>query len=209
MQVIALIGDLRASRRLPQRPAFQRKLAKVLAQTTRDARRLASPFTLTLGDEFQAVYRGAGSVLVDVINVMAEIHPVRARFALGVGELSTRINPTQALGMDGPAFHQARATLNALKDDGRLLRIAGARAETWALPNHVLNLLSHQIERWSSNRLRILAGLLEERGIPEIEAALGISRVAVYKNIRAAALDDVVAICHELTAAMDRELRTK
>ena len=41
----------------------------------------------------------------------------------------------------------------------------------------------------------------------EIEAGLTISRVAVYKNIRAAALDDVVGICHELTRALNQALR--
>src|SRR6266498_2562651 len=115
VQVIAVIGDLVASRNIPQRAAFQRKITRVLAKTTEKASGLASPYTLTLGDEFQAVYRRGDSLIADVMGIMAEIHPVRARFALGVGELTTRINPAQALGMDGPVFHQARAALSNLK----------------------------------------------------------------------------------------------
>ena len=114
MKVIVVIADLVASRHVPQRTVFQRKLARVLAKASREAEALASPFTLTLGDEFQAVYRGANTLFADVCGLMAEIHPVRARFALGVGELTTRINPEQALGMDGPVFHQARAALKAI-----------------------------------------------------------------------------------------------
>lgn len=207
MQVIAVIADLVGSRKVPQRQLFQKKLNKVLQRISREASHLASPYTLTLGDEFQAVYRNADSIFSDVVTLMAEIHPVRARFAFGVGELTTRINPEQALGMDGPAFHQARDALTTLKQDGRLWRIAGADAPAWALATHVLNLLSHQVEGWSRNRLLILAGLLKEQPVREIEAGLQISRVAVYKNIRAAALDDVVGICHELTAAMSQALR--
>jgi hypothetical protein len=207
MQVIAVIGDIVASKGMAQRGIFQRKLGKVLAQTTAHARQLASPYTITLGDEFQAVYRKADLLFADVFSIMAEIHPVRARFAFGVGALTTRINPTQALGMDGPAFHDARSALLALKDDRRLLRIAGQPIETWALAKHVLSFVSHQVESWSRNRLLVTAGLLRGRPVKEMEADLQISRVAVYKNIRAAALDEVVGICHELERAMNHALR--
>ncbi|HYP18009.1 MAG TPA: SatD family protein [Opitutus sp.] len=207
MQVIAIIGDLVDSKALKERAAFQRRLVKVLAQTSRSGRSVASPYTITLGDEFQAVYRKADTVLADVVTIMAEIHPVRARFALGLGELTTRINPERALGMDGPAFHRARAALVALKADGRLLRVAGASDDPWALANHVLNLLSHELEGWTKNRLLVLAGLLQGRTVKEVEAGLKISRVAVYKNIRAAALDEVAGICHELTRALNQALR--
>lgn len=192
---------------MAQRSVFQRKLGKILAHTSAHARQLASPYTITLGDEFQAVYRKADLLFADVFGIMADIHPVRARFALGVGALTTRINPTQALGMDGPAFHDARATLMALKNDRRLLRIGGRPAEAWALAGHVLNFLSHQVEGWSRNRLLVTAGLLRGRPVKEIEADLQISRVAVYKNIRAAALDEVAGICHELERALNHALR--
>lgn len=207
MQVIAVIADLVGSKSIGARPAFQRQLNRTLRRATAEARGLASPYTLTLGDEFQAVYRGPDSLLADAVKIMAEIHPVQARFAFGAGELTTRINPEQALGMDGPAFHRARAALAELKRDGRLLRIAGAAEAPWAFANHVLNLLSHQIDGWTRNRLLVLAGLLQGRVAKELEAELKISRVAIYKNIRAAALDDVVGVCQEITAALHRALR--
>jgi hypothetical protein len=207
MRFIVVIGDIVASRALAQRAVFQRRFSKALDERTREARHLASPFTITLGDEFQAVYRKADLLLADAFTIMAEIHPVRTRLAYGVGELSTRINPAQALGMDGPAFHNARAALTLLKESGGLLRIAGQPAEDWALINHVLSLLSHQVENWSRNRLLIMAGLLRGRAVKEIEEGLKISRVAVYKNIRAAALDDVQGICQELERALNQALR--
>jgi hypothetical protein len=206
MRFIVVIGDIVASRALAQRAVFQRRFSKALDERTREARHLASPFTITLGDEFQAVYRKADLLLADAFTIMAEIHPVRTRLAYGVGELSTRINPAQALGMDGPAFHDARAALTLLKESGRLLRVAG-QPENWALINHVLSLLSHQVETWSRNRLLIMAGLLRGRAVKEIEEGLKISRVAVYKNIRAAALDDVRGICQELERALNQALR--
>lgn len=209
MKVIALIGDVVASKQQARRDVLQKKLAAALAKLNESARGLASPYTLTLGDEFQAVYRRADSLLTDVVVLLAAVHPVQVRFALGVGSLSTPVNPKQALGMDGPAFHSARETLSALKEDENLLRIAGSRAEEWTLVNHVLNLLSHQIKGWSYNRLCILAGLLAGKKVREIEPGLKVSGVAVYKNIRAAALDDVVGICQQLTVLLNSAVSDK
>ncbi len=66
-----------------------------------------SPFTITLGDEFQAVYGGFEAVLGDTVEIIAEVYPHRLRMALGHGPLSTDLNPTAALGMDGPCFAAA------------------------------------------------------------------------------------------------------
>lgn len=208
MRVIAIIGDLVESKAVARRDTLQRRLGTALAAASRSAGpALASPYTLTLGDEFQAVYRSAGNIWADAVELLAAIHPVQARFALGVGELTTKLNPKEALGMDGPAFHQARAGIMALKDSGGRFMIAGAEEATWALANGVLALVSHHLAGWSANRLRVLAGLLRERPVRELEGELGISKVAVYKNINAAALDDIAGICGELTKALNAALK--
>jgi hypothetical protein len=39
-----------------------------------------------------------------------------------------------------------------------------------------------------------------------LESALKISKVAVYKNINVAALDEITAILHEISRALNHEL---
>ncbi|HWA87153.1 MAG TPA: SatD family protein [Opitutus sp.] len=210
MKAIAIIGDIVESKRLGRkRDAFQKTLARALAKATAAAEGVASPYTITLGDEFQAVYRTADSIWADVWQILTAIHPVEARFAIGVGELATRLNPKQALGMDGPAFHRARAAMTTLKESGGRLRIGGEPAEDWALANRALALVSHHLGRWSGNRLRVLTGLLRGEAARDVERALGISRVAVYKNINAAALDEIAGICEEIARALNGALREK
>ncbi len=205
VKVIAVIGDVTNSRGIPRRESFQRKLASTLAVAGNAAgAALASPYTITLGDEFQAVYRRPETLWAELIEVLAALHPVHVRFAIGVGELTTRINPEQALGMDGPAFHRAREGIERLKEQGGTFMIVGGDPAEWALANHTLALWSHALQKWSRNRLQILAGLLRERPVREIEGELSISRVAVNKNIHAAALEEVIGICHELSRALDR-----
>jgi len=123
MKYLVVIGDVVASRDLPVRAQFQRRLKQALQALNGRRKALASAYTLTLGDEFQAVYRDAGTAFADVFALQAELAPVQARFALAVGEIVTPINPAQAIGMDGPAFHRARALLETLKAKRRLLGV--------------------------------------------------------------------------------------
>lgn len=210
MQVIALIGDIVLSKDIRRRDAFQRKLATSLGGFAGGKETgLASPYTITLGDEFQAVYRSAGKLWPHLITLLAEIHPVQIRFGVGVGELTTKLNPKQALGMDGPAFHRARAALTMLKAGENRFRIVSEREQAWALANHALAFLSHHLANWEKNRFEVLAALLRGRQVSEFEAEMPISRVAIYKNINAAALNEVAALLTEIARALDAELTAR
>jgi hypothetical protein len=55
--VVAVIADIVESREIPDRAHFQRRLKQVLDEpNSRAVDSLLSPFTLRVGDEFQAVY---------------------------------------------------------------------------------------------------------------------------------------------------------
>jgi hypothetical protein len=208
MQYLVLIGDVVASRRLPARAQFQRRLKAALKDVNGRARSLASPYTLTLGDEFQAVYRQADTAFADVFALQAAIAPVRARFALAVGEIATPLNPSQAIGMDGPAFHRARALLESLKAGRRLLGAQGRDPAQWALPAAALAVLSGLTEGWRENRTRLFAGLLAGRPAAELARQTGITPRAVNKNVRAADLDEWKRILDEITRLLNEEIKT-
>ncbi|MBI2497629.1 MAG: hypothetical protein HYV75_06860 [Opitutae bacterium] len=213
MKYLALIGDIVDSKGLPKRGEFQTELAAGLKEISSRNPALVSPYTITLGDEFQAVYKSADTLFADIFSILRRIHPVRARFAVGVGGLSTEINRKQALGMDGPAFHRAREAMNELKASRYLIRLQGApagdsAADPWKLLNHLLNLVTYKIGGWEGNRLRIIQGLLNGESVAVLEKELRISNVAVYKNINAAALDELQGLCEEMTRLLNDELKT-
>jgi hypothetical protein len=213
VKYLTLIGDIVDSKALPRRAEFQDRLAETLKGVSARNPALVSPYTLTLGDEFQAVYKSADRLFADVFEILTEIHPARARFAIGVGELTTPINRKQALGMDGPAFHRAREAITELKKTGYLLRLAGepakdAGTDPWKLLNHLLNFASSRIGSWEKNRLRIVHGLLTGETVADLEKELSISNVAVYKNINAAALDEWCGLCEEITRILNQKLKS-
>lgn len=210
MGYTVIIADLVASRRLPARAQFQRRLKTVLqGVNARAGRALASPYTLTLGDEFQAVYRDATSVFADIMSIQAQIAPVHARFAVAAGPLATNVNAAQAIGMDGPAFHRARALLGRLKDERRLFGVQTDDAGDWTLAGGALAVFSGITESWLPKRFEVFAGVLGGVTGPELAKKTDITVRAVNKNIRAADLDEWKRILDAIARSLNEETKAR
>lgn len=195
MPHLVVIGDLVASRRIAARAKFQERLQRTLAEiSAANAASLASPYTLTLGDEFQAVYLAGRGVFADLCRLRAACLPARPRLSLAVGALSTAVNPAQALGMDGPAFHAAREGIDTLKKSGGEFALGGELPGDAATRDALIDLLAAATLTWKANRWTILAALLDGRAVPEIAEETALTEVAVYKNIRHARLESLALV---------------
>lgn len=212
--VIAVIGDLIASRELPKRGEVQRLLRESLASVSERNSAIVSPYTITLGDEFQAVYCNATGLFLDLFTILRSLYPARARFSLGVGPLATPINPQQALGMDGPAFHRSRIAIDTLKKQfsskarpGMFVTTAEGARQKLHLANLSLLLVSHICSRWKWNRLRTAELLMMSWPVDRIAEELNISQQAVYKAISAGAIDHVIDVLRETERVLELSMR--
>jgi hypothetical protein len=229
MVTTAVLADLVASKSIEERSSFQQRLGGVFDRLNeRRGDSLLSPYTITLGDEFQALYRSPELLLSDVYRVIAALFPVRVRVAVSVGRLTTRVNPTAAIGMDGPVFVQARALLEGLKEEKRTIvqcvgvappgfatggtspeDIAQSAPPSLSLLDAALKLFSNALEGWKANTVAILAGLLENQSSEELAELLHISSRAVNKHIVSHHLRDHLrlfdAVGRELARAVHRE----
>lgn len=192
-QYLCMIGDLIDSKKISDRGRFQQRLQATIERINQ-AGNSVSPWTLTLGDEFQAVYEDERGVWQDVLTMMAGLWPQRVRFALVTGPLSTSINRKQALGMDGPAFHAARETIGGLKKQGRSIGVGfvGKEAEqkVLAVIGALIGKLLYQGR--TSTRVDIFRGLLAGQTRAGIAKAIGVSASAVSQQIETAALEDLI-----------------
>lgn len=198
MKTIVVIGDVQESRKIGNRSALQAELQAVLNRLNRRGLGLLSPYTITLGDEFQAVYGDAHRLFNDFWEILLGIHPTGVRFSIGVDELSTPLNPKQAIGMDGPAFHLAREGIVRLKKSKSIFRVAPVEPPLLPLVNHGLELISKMARNWSRNRMEILLSLMRGEKPEQAAKKLSISTVAVYKNINVGALDTIINIQTEV-----------
>ena len=110
---LALIADVIDSKMVQERFNLQKQLEKTLRKMNElFGDYLASCFTLTLGDEFQALLKVDAPVFQIIDTLRSELTPTQLRFGIGLGEIVTDIDPLQSIGADGPAYWNARAAIN-------------------------------------------------------------------------------------------------
>jgi len=189
--MIVLIGDIIDSKQLDgkKRKQVQSLLLEQFDEINREADSIVAPYTITLGDEFQALYADASTLWEDCWKILAELHPVSVRFSAAIGSISTPINKEQAIGMDGPAFYIARDNIEEMKKSNRLFSVGieevqddDERQAVLSLINNSLRLLSKEMKSWKKVRFQILIMLNEGIPVKEIAKQLQISETAVYKN---------------------------
>lgn len=211
---IVLIGDIEGSKELDsrKREEVQQLLKNTLENinTSSDGGGLLSPHTITLGDEFQAVYEHAGILLRHTWQIMAELHPVQVRFSMGIGTITTPINREQSIGMDGPAFHTARDGIEQLKDSELLYQLSTSdppeSSAALDLINGSLHLVSRQMRGWKKTRFYTLYMLDQGVSVKEIAGRLDISESAVYKNREGGSLDVILRIKNSITSLINEQL---
>lgn len=110
---LALIADVIDSKTVQERLDLQKQVEKTLQKMNElFGDYLASRFTLTLGDEFQALLKVDAPVFQIIDTLRSELTPTQLRFGIGLGEIVTAIDPLQSVGADGPAYWNARAAIN-------------------------------------------------------------------------------------------------
>ncbi|MCR5608077.1 MAG: SatD family protein [Lachnospiraceae bacterium] len=112
----AIIGDIKSSKKLENRKEVQEKFNAVLDyinETYKDS--IAAKFIITLGDEFQGLLHD-DTYLLDIIKYLQrEMYPVKIRYGIGFGNITTEINKEAAIGADGPAFYAGRSMIESIR----------------------------------------------------------------------------------------------
>lgn len=208
---VVVIGDIVGSRAVADRKTLQRQLAAAVSRINRrlaKAAALLSPYTITLGDEIQAVYAHPASVVLDVVSLLGDLLPHRMRFCVAVGAIATGINKVAAIGMDGPAFHMARAGIDELKaaGDGSSLTVKAEEGLDVDLEDCTARLLDIHLRQWRPNRFKVLNAELpaaadesvERPDAKEVAAVIGITATAVYKNRVDGHIDLIARAAHSV-----------
>jgi len=190
---VALIGDIRGSRELEDRreaqQAFERVVSTLNERLPADA--LASPFTVTTGDEFQGLLTNATGAVEAAVSASDRFHPARLRFGIGRGELLTEVNPDQAIGMDGPCFHRARDAINAAQNDEAWVRVAGWSTDLDRHSNAMFDLVQCVREDWTDRQAQFALALKEEGAQKRVADRYDVSRSTVSQSLSAGHVQEV------------------
>lgn len=170
---IAIIGDIKGSKAIKNRKEVQENLAMVLDEINDHySDDIASRFMITLGDEFQGLLLNGTSVMKIISRIEGRLDPVKLRFGIGVGEITTKINPYMAIGADGPGYHKARAAIEYLKENEKRkqssvsdirLEVEGENQEPQMFINTIFGLMAALKASWTNRQREIIQDMLEHR----------------------------------------------
>ncbi len=192
---IVIIGDIIRSRLQQERAALQKRFQTALGYSAlKFADRVISPPTLTIGDEFQVVLPADGPVFDLLAQFEFSMNYTPFRYGFGLGAIATQINRKAAIGMDGPAFYNARASLESAREKGFIYHFKGAGAAQTQSINLLLHWMSLRRASWKLLKKQCYY-LYHHRRMKQKDIAhrLEVSQPAISKIIR----DPAFGLSHE------------
>jgi len=183
-EVVALIGDLVASRTAASRAGAQEALIAALETAAQLVPSLQAPAP-TIGDEFQSTHASLRDALVTALAVRLALPPeMDARVGIGVGAIEVVGRSEYGLTQDGPAWWNARDAIGQV--EGREGRQSGLRSwvHEGGTVNAYLMVRDHVVSGFDGRQRRLALGLLQGRTQRELAEAEGISPSAVSQSLR-------------------------
>lgn len=167
---IAIIGDMKGSKQIEERNVVQKQMQTVLnGINERYAPDIASKFMITLGDEFQGLLFNGTKTMHILSEIEQGMYPVKVRFGVGIGKITTDINPEMAIGADGPGYYHARAAIDFLKQNEKRKQVnvsdvrfeaESGDPELLAMLNTILSLVSVIKRQWSNRQREVIWDML-------------------------------------------------
>lgn len=191
---IAIIGDIKQSKKIENRYLVQEKLNKVLNHINETYETdISAKFMITLGDEFQGLLHEGENVFNIIEEIQREMFPVQIRFGIGVGTITTDINPEMAIGADGPCYYKARAAIEFLKRNNQKnktyltdvhIEFDESNDSVKEMLNTIFSLLTIIKNKWTNRQREIIYDLIRNQsGQEKCAKRLGIAQSSVQRGL--------------------------
>ena len=219
---LVIIGDVVKSREIKNREKFQENFHNVIEKELKRVRvfetnNIVSSFTITIGDEFQGVLKNASHLFKFIDDLEYGLNSILAfeqteryalRYGIGVGLITTQINKKAAIGMDGPAFYNARKAIENAKKFNLKYCFEGSLEKDDAL-NILLQWLNQENKKWNFRKFQIVKLYKDAWTQKQIAESLEISQPAVSKILKntpvTLAMKSEQLIEYEINKIIDKE----
>jgi len=200
----ALIGDIRGSRELEDRAGVQQELASALGEVNEDlAASLAAEMVITTGDEFQGLFHVPSAAVEALGRLDERLAELSFAFGLGRGGLETSLEP-EAVGMDGPCFHRARAAIEAADPTPAGVEVRGFGTEADAHASAMLGLVQATRSDWTQVQCRYALAVRDADTQQAVAEAFQRSKSSVSESLSAAHAREVHAAETQVGTYLDR-----
>src|SRR5437588_8992717 len=180
-ECVAVIADMVQSRELKaqERRATQLTFSTFLKKINTEFRKaVLARFVITLGDECQGIVHDA-TALPDLLWRFDEFESRQLRVGIGCGVLYTPVG-RDAINIDGPALHRARAAIERAKKDQLLGGVFdGFGKNNDEVFNGFARLLRHHRSSLSDQQREVIAYLRRALNQTQTAEKMGITKQAV------------------------------
>lgn len=191
--LLAIIGDIIDSKSIIERNQIQIKLNEVLNNLNKDYEKyIVSKWTITLGDEFQVLLKPNLELFKILDYISYKMYPLKIRFGIGLGEISTDINSEKSIGSDGPAYWRARGAIDSIHENnnyGNSKILFNSEKEDDGLINNLIHYTDWMKENWTTTQREVLHTLLKNNIYnndfkqKDLAKDIGISESAMSRRI--------------------------
>jgi hypothetical protein len=117
MEYLTMVCDIKGSRNIRNREELQYRLINMLKEAnTLFKDNLISPFIITLGDEWQGLFKYPFQYDLVINFFKTRLGDVTFYCGLGVGDITIHNFELTVNQLDGPSFHNARTALSIAKE---------------------------------------------------------------------------------------------
>lgn len=194
---ITIIGEVIDSKQTNDKEQVQKHLAMVLKEVNQEYNEdISAKFMSTIGNEFQGLLDQGTNMLDILLKIKNRMHPVKVRFGIGIGEITTEINSEMSITAAGPGYDKARESLeylriNDAKNQSGIANVhveaVGDYRERMMLVNTIFSLLTTIEYSWSDRQREIICDMMQHRDKQSsVAKRLGITQSTVQKSLTAA-----------------------
>lgn len=158
----AVIGNIVQSKDITNHFRIEEKLKEVLDEINEKyATEIALDFVLTTGNEFKGLLSGSLRILEIIDRIRIMMGPVDIRFGIGIGEIDGKIDNRLSVGVDGPAFWNAREAILEIDnaDDygkTKILIMSDENKHITRIMNDNLRLCDYIESRWRETQKEVV-----------------------------------------------------
>lgn len=165
----------------------------------RDKSHIASPLTITLGDEFQGVVKNTHCALQIVFDLeqylMRQESPFKLRYVIHEGKIETKLNRKNAYEMLGPGLTHAREELVALKSSRNRFKIS--LKDEAVSTKLALGMIIYQgiVDRWTTAQQKVVSVFWEELSdYKKVAKKLKKDPTVMWRRKRSLMIDEITSL---------------
>ncbi|MCP9770278.1 hypothetical protein EGI22_20425 [Lacihabitans sp. LS3-19] len=162
-------------------------------------KKLISPLTITLGDEFQGIAKSL-KISTEIIITLEELlmkenANFSLRYIINFGKIDTPINSEIAYGMLGDGLSHARKMLENLKKKEQRFEIAAEKEDKSKALNDAFEILQNLQNRWTSEAdKKLVSQFIQYQDYKIIATKTGITRSQIWKKEKSLNISSYFAI---------------